>query len=39
GTPLGRLATPEDVAEVVAFVASDRCAYLTGETIWLTGGR
>jgi 3-oxoacyl-[acyl-carrier protein] reductase len=39
GTPLRRIGTAEDVAEVVAFVASDRSAYLTGETIWVSGGR
>jgi 3-oxoacyl-[acyl-carrier protein] reductase len=36
--PLGRLGTPEDVAEVVAFLASDAAAYLTGATIDVGGG-
>jgi 3-oxoacyl-[acyl-carrier protein] reductase len=36
--PLGRAGTPEDVARVVAFLASDDSAYLTGETIEINGG-
>jgi NAD(P)-dependent dehydrogenase (short-subunit alcohol dehydrogenase family) len=36
--PLGRIAQPEDVAEVVAFLASDRAMYLTGLTIPIDGG-
>jgi NAD(P)-dependent dehydrogenase (short-subunit alcohol dehydrogenase family) len=37
--PLGRLATPDDVAHVVAFLASDAAAFITGEGIPITGGR
>jgi 3-oxoacyl-[acyl-carrier protein] reductase len=37
-TPLGRLATAEEVAEVVAFLASPAAAYLTGSTIGVDGG-
>ena len=37
-TPLGRLGTPEDVAELVAFLASERAAFLTGQTIGIDGG-
>jgi NAD(P)-dependent dehydrogenase (short-subunit alcohol dehydrogenase family) len=37
--PLGRLATPEDVAQVVAFLASDEAAFLTGQACNVTGGR
>jgi len=37
-TPLGRLETPEDVAKVVAFLASDDGAFLTGEAISVNGG-
>ena len=37
-TPLGRLETPEDVAKVVAFLASDDAAFLTGESISVNGG-
>jgi 3-oxoacyl-[acyl-carrier protein] reductase len=36
--PLGRAGTPEDVARVIAFLASDDSAYLAGETIDITGG-
>ena len=36
--PLGRLTTPDDVAEVVAFLASDGAAYITGQSINVTGG-
>jgi NAD(P)-dependent dehydrogenase (short-subunit alcohol dehydrogenase family) len=37
--PLGRLASAEDVAAVVAFLASDDAAYLTGQAITVDGGR
>ena len=36
--PLGRLGEPEEVAEVVAFLASDAAGYLTGTTIDVGGG-
>jgi len=36
--PLGRLGTPEDVANVVAFLASDKAAYVTGATLHVNGG-
>ncbi len=36
--PLGRLATPEDVAELAAFLASDGAAYITAQAINLAGG-
>ncbi len=36
--PLGRVATPEDVAELTAFLASDAAAYVTGQAINLAGG-
>jgi 3-oxoacyl-[acyl-carrier protein] reductase len=36
--PLGRLGTPEDVAAVVAFLASAGAGYITGETIHVNGG-
>lgn len=37
-TPLGRLGRPEDVAAVVAFLASSDADYLTGEVINVSGG-
>jgi NAD(P)-dependent dehydrogenase (short-subunit alcohol dehydrogenase family) len=37
-TPLGRLGTVDDVAEVVAFLASDAAAYISGQTIAVDGG-
>ncbi|QKJ86044.1 meso-butanediol dehydrogenase [Paramixta manurensis] len=37
-TPLGRLETPEDVADVVAFLSSDSARFMTGQGINVTGG-
>jgi sorbitol-6-phosphate 2-dehydrogenase len=36
--PLGRLATPEEVARVVAFLVSDEASYTTGQALNVTGG-
>ena len=36
--PLGRIALPEEVADVVCFLASERASYLTGITITVDGG-
>ncbi|MCD6138991.1 MAG: 3-oxoacyl-[acyl-carrier-protein] reductase [Deltaproteobacteria bacterium] len=36
--PLGRIGRPEDVAEVVAFLASGRASYITGQVIHVNGG-
>ncbi len=36
--PLGRLGTPEDVAKLVSFLASDDAQYITGQTFNVDGG-
>ncbi|XP_068929518.1 (3R)-3-hydroxyacyl-CoA dehydrogenase isoform X2 [Petaurus breviceps papuanus] len=36
--PMGHLGVPEDVADVVAFLASDDSGYITGTTVEVTGG-
>ncbi|WP_460978977.1 SDR family oxidoreductase, partial [Pseudactinotalea suaedae] len=36
--PTGRLGSPEDVAELSHFLASDRASWITGTTIMIDGG-
>ncbi len=38
GQGLGRLGRPEDAAAAVAFLASDRAAFITGQTLGVSGG-
>jgi NAD(P)-dependent dehydrogenase (short-subunit alcohol dehydrogenase family) len=37
-TPLGRIATPEDIAPGVLYLASDESAYMTGAEFVIDGG-
>lgn len=38
-TPLGRLATPKDTAKLCLYLLSDDASFITGENIWINGGR
>jgi NAD(P)-dependent dehydrogenase (short-subunit alcohol dehydrogenase family) len=38
-TPMKRLGTPEEVAGVVCWLASDAASYMTGEIVTVDGGR
>jgi 3-oxoacyl-[acyl-carrier protein] reductase len=37
-TPLGRFGTPEEIADAVAFLASDEAGYITGQVLAVDGG-
>jgi len=37
-TPLGRIGQPDDIAPAVAFLASNEAAWITGETLYISGG-
>ncbi len=37
-TPLGRIGKPDDIAPAVAFLASDDAKWITGETLYISGG-
>ena len=38
-TPMKRLGQPSEIADVVAFLASDAATYITGEIVVVDGGR
>ena len=38
-TPLGRCGEPEEVASIAAFLASEDASYMTGQTLYVDGGR
>ncbi|MEP9348641.1 SDR family NAD(P)-dependent oxidoreductase [Xanthobacter sp. KR7-225] len=38
-TPLGRIGAPSEIADAVAFLAGNKASYITGETIFIDGGR
>lgn len=38
-TPMGRVGSPDEIAGVAAFLASDDASYITGECIYADGGR
>ena len=37
-TPLGRLGSPEDIANAVCFLSSDKASFITGRTLYVDGG-
>lgn len=37
--PMGRVGTPEDIGNAVLFLASDESSYVTGQTLYVCGGR
>jgi NAD(P)-dependent dehydrogenase (short-subunit alcohol dehydrogenase family) len=38
GVPMGRIASPDEVAEAIVWLCSDRASYITGHTLAIDGG-
>ena len=38
GLPMGRAATPEEVADIIVFAASERASYVSGTILTVDGG-
>ena len=38
GAPIGRAAQPEEIAEIIAFLASDRASFFVGSVVMADGG-
>ena len=38
-TPLKRIGTAREVGDLIAFLVSPKASYITGETIYIDGGR
>jgi NAD(P)-dependent dehydrogenase (short-subunit alcohol dehydrogenase family) len=36
--PLGRLGTPDEIADAVLFISSDQARFITGQTLYVDGG-
>ncbi|MCE2454061.1 MAG: SDR family oxidoreductase, partial [Nitrospinae bacterium] len=36
--PMGRFGTPEEIGELVLFMCSDACAFMTADTVYVNGG-
>jgi len=39
GVPLKRVGTPEEIAQTIVFVASDKASFITGASIAIDGGK
>jgi NAD(P)-dependent dehydrogenase (short-subunit alcohol dehydrogenase family) len=39
GVPLKRIGTPEEIAQVIVFLASDKANFVTGEIVHINGGK
>jgi NAD(P)-dependent dehydrogenase (short-subunit alcohol dehydrogenase family) len=36
--PLGRFGTPDEIGELVLFMCSDACGFMTADTVYASGG-